>query len=73
MARDPGTAGTPSPGGGVSFGVGGWMITIITALLAVLLLRAVGVLDNPPDPPAMIGWMANLAWRSGSARGSTGR
>jgi membrane protease YdiL (CAAX protease family) len=47
---------------GVSFGVGGWIITIITALLAVLLLRAVGVLENPPDPPAMIGWMANLAW-----------
>ena len=47
---------------GVSFGVGGWIITIITALLAVLLLRAIGVLENPPDPPAMIGWMANLAW-----------
>lgn len=47
---------------GISFGVGGWVITIVTALIAVLLLRAIGVLDNPPDPPAMIGWMANLAW-----------
>ncbi len=47
---------------GVSFGVGGWLITIVTALIAVLLLRALGVLDNPPDPPAMIGWMAKLAW-----------
>jgi membrane protease YdiL (CAAX protease family) len=47
---------------GVSFGVGGWVITIISALVAVLLLRAVGALDKPPDPPAMIGWMANLAW-----------
>ena len=47
---------------GVSFGVGGWVITIITALLVALLLRAVGLMDNPPQPPAVIGWMANLAW-----------
>jgi len=47
---------------GVSFGVGGWIITILAALVATLVLRAVGLLDNPPDPPAVIGWMANLAW-----------
>ena len=47
---------------GISFGVGGWIITIATAAISVLLLRAIGLLDNPPDPPAMIGWMANLAW-----------
>lgn len=47
---------------GVSFGVGGWVITIVMALLATLLLRAIGLLDNPPDPPAVIGWMAELAW-----------
>ncbi|HYH07844.1 MAG TPA: type II CAAX endopeptidase family protein [Thermoanaerobaculia bacterium] len=45
---------------GVSVGVGGWIFTIIMALIAMLLLRATGVLDNPPEPPAMIGWMANL-------------
>ncbi|MEO8382251.1 MAG: type II CAAX endopeptidase family protein [Acidobacteriota bacterium] len=47
---------------GISFGVGGWVITIITALLVALLLRAAGLMDNPPQPPAVIGWMANLAW-----------
>jgi membrane protease YdiL (CAAX protease family) len=47
---------------GVSFGVGGWVITIVAALLATLLLRAIGLLENPPDPPAVIGWMADLAW-----------
>lgn len=47
---------------GVSFGVGGWVITILTALLVALILQGIGVLDNPPDPPAMIGWMADLAW-----------
>lgn len=49
---------------GVAVGVGGWMFTIVMALVAVLILRGVGVLDNPPEPPAMIGWMANLAlWK----------
>jgi membrane protease YdiL (CAAX protease family) len=49
---------------GMSFGVGGWVITIIMAMLVALLLRGIGLMDNPPDPPAMIGWMANLAlWK----------
>jgi membrane protease YdiL (CAAX protease family) len=45
---------------GISVGVGGWIFTIVMAFMAVILLRAAGVLDNPPEPPAMIGWMANL-------------
>jgi membrane protease YdiL (CAAX protease family) len=45
---------------GVTAGVGGWMFTILMAALATLLLRGVGLLDQPPDPPAMIGWMAAL-------------
>jgi membrane protease YdiL (CAAX protease family) len=49
---------------GVSVGVGGWMITIITAMIVGLALQASGVLDKAPEPPAMIGWMANLAlWK----------
>jgi len=49
---------------GVSFGVGGWVITILAALVLTLVLRAIGLLENPPDPPALIGWMANLAlWK----------
>ena len=47
---------------GVATGVGGWLFTILMALVVALLLKATGVLDQPPNPPAMIGWMANLAW-----------
>jgi membrane protease YdiL (CAAX protease family) len=47
---------------GVSVGVGGWIFTLGMAMLVALLLQATGVLDRPPDPPAMIGWMAALAW-----------
>ena len=45
---------------GVSVGVGGWIVTLVTAMLIALLLRGIGVLDEPPEPPAMIGWLAAL-------------
>lgn len=49
---------------GLSVGVGGWIVTIVMALLVALLLQALGAFDKPPEPPAMIGWMANLAiWK----------
>ncbi len=49
---------------GISVGVGGWAITIVMAMIIGLLLQATGALDTPPEPPAMIGWMANLAlWK----------
>ncbi|HYK01739.1 MAG TPA: type II CAAX endopeptidase family protein [Thermoanaerobaculia bacterium] len=49
---------------GTAVGVGGWMITLTAALIATLILRGVGAMDTPPEPPAMIGWMANLAlWK----------
>ena len=49
---------------GMSVGVGGWVITIVMAMLIGLLLQTTGALDQPPEPPAMIGWMANLAlWK----------
>lgn len=47
---------------GVSVGVGGWIFTILMAMLVALLLQASGVLEKAPEPPAMIGWMASLAW-----------
>jgi membrane protease YdiL (CAAX protease family) len=47
---------------GLSVGVGGWVITIAVAALVALLLQATGVLDEAPAPPAMIPWMAKLAW-----------
>ncbi|MGZ5473937.1 MAG: CPBP family intramembrane glutamic endopeptidase [Thermoanaerobaculia bacterium] len=49
---------------GISVGVGGWVITIVMAMIIGLILQATGALDTPPEPPAMIGWMANLAlWK----------
>jgi len=45
---------------GVSVGVGGWIFTLLMAMLVVLLLRGIGVISEPPEPPAMIGWMAAL-------------
>jgi membrane protease YdiL (CAAX protease family) len=47
---------------GISVGVGGWIFTILMAMLFAVLLQATGVLEKPPEPPAMIGWMAALAW-----------
>jgi membrane protease YdiL (CAAX protease family) len=49
---------------GVSVGVGGWIITLLLAALVAILLQATGVLDKPPQPPAMIGFLAGLAlWK----------
>jgi membrane protease YdiL (CAAX protease family) len=45
---------------GVSVGVGGWIITILSAMIVALSLRGIGLLQEPGDPPAMIGWMAAL-------------
>ena len=45
---------------GTSVGVGGWILTLLTAMLVALLLKATGVIGEPPEPPAMIGWMAAL-------------
>lgn len=45
---------------GTAVGVGGWMLTLATALVVALLLKAIGVIGEPPEPPAMIGWMAAL-------------
>ena len=35
--------------------VGGWMLTLLTAMGVALALQAAGFLEEPPDPPAMIG------------------
>jgi membrane protease YdiL (CAAX protease family) len=47
---------------GVSVGVGGWILTLLTAGLIALILQATGILDKAPQPPEMIGFMAGLAW-----------
>ncbi|HEY0158482.1 MAG TPA: type II CAAX endopeptidase family protein [Thermoanaerobaculia bacterium] len=49
---------------GMAVGVGGWVVTILSALLIALLLQGIGAIEGAPEPPAMIGWMANLAlWK----------
>lgn len=49
---------------GTAVGVGGWMLTLLMAMLVALTLQATGLLEEPPDPPAMIGWMAALpVWK----------
>lgn len=45
---------------GVSVGVGGWIFTLFMALVVALILKGVGLIDEAPEPPAMIGWMAAL-------------
>ncbi|HJQ35983.1 MAG TPA: CPBP family intramembrane glutamic endopeptidase [Thermoanaerobaculia bacterium] len=45
---------------GLSVGVGGWIGTIVIALVVALILRATGAITEPSDPPAAIGWMAAL-------------
>lgn len=45
---------------GVSVGVGGWIGTILIALVVALILRALGAITEPSEPPAAIGWMAAL-------------
>lgn len=51
---------------GISVGVGGWIGTILIALVVALILRAVGAITEPSEPPAAIGWMAALPiWKKG--------
>jgi membrane protease YdiL (CAAX protease family) len=45
---------------GISAGVGGWVFTIVMAMLVALILQASGAMKQAPEPPAMIGWMAAL-------------
>ena len=49
---------------GFAVGVGGWIVTLIFALLLAAILKATGLLPAPPQPPPMIAWMAALpAWK----------
>ena len=45
---------------GVAVGVGGWIFTIVMAVIVSLALRGLGLMDEPGQPPAMIGWLAAL-------------
>lgn len=45
---------------GASVGVGGWVLTILCAIVFGLILKATGLIQEPPEPPPMIAWMAAL-------------
>jgi membrane protease YdiL (CAAX protease family) len=45
---------------GFAVGVGGWIFTIIMALLLAAILSASGLMPKPGQPPPMIAWMAAL-------------
>lgn len=47
---------------GVATGVGGWVFTLVTAAVIVLILQALGLFKQAPEPPALIGYMVRLAW-----------
>ncbi len=51
---------------GFAVGLGGWIFTIMLALVVALLLQAAGLLPKAPQPSAMIAWMASLPlWKKG--------
>lgn len=45
---------------GFAVGVGGWIFTIIVAVLLAAILSATGWMPKPAQPPPMIAWMAAL-------------
>jgi membrane protease YdiL (CAAX protease family) len=45
---------------GIAVGVGGWIFTLLIALIVALLLQAGGMIEQPSGLPPMIGWMAAL-------------
>jgi len=45
---------------GFAVGVGGWIFTIIMAVLLAAILSATGMMPKPAQPPPMIAWMAAL-------------
>ena len=54
-------------GAGFAVGVGGWIATILLALMIALILSAAGVIPKNPQPSPMIGWMAALPlWKKGT-------
>ncbi len=49
---------------GCAIGVGGWIFTVLMALVVVLILNAAGVMPKNPTVPPMIGWLVSLpVWK----------
>jgi len=50
--------------GGFAIGVGGWVITIVMAVVVGAIISATGLMPKAPEPPPMIAWMAALpVWK----------
>jgi membrane protease YdiL (CAAX protease family) len=47
---------------GVAVGVGGWLLTIGSALLVAMILQATGLMPENPEPSPMVGFMAGMVW-----------
>jgi membrane protease YdiL (CAAX protease family) len=47
---------------GVAVGVGGWIITILSALGVALVLQSAGLMPEDVQPSPMIGFMAAMPW-----------
>jgi membrane protease YdiL (CAAX protease family) len=45
---------------GTAVGVGGWVITLASALLVAMILKGVGLMPENPEPSPMVGFMAGM-------------
>jgi membrane protease YdiL (CAAX protease family) len=51
---------------GCAVGLGGWVLTLIVAVVIGAILQASGVMPKNPQMPPMIGWLVSLpAWKKG--------
>jgi membrane protease YdiL (CAAX protease family) len=47
---------------GFAVGFGGWIFTIVLILLFALILKGAGLMPDKMEPPAMIAFLAHVAW-----------
>ena len=47
---------------GFAIGLGGWITTIVFAIVFLVILRAAGLVPDNIKPPALIAYMAHVAW-----------
>jgi membrane protease YdiL (CAAX protease family) len=45
---------------GIAVGVGGWVITLASALFVAMILKSTGLMPENPEPSPMIGFMAGM-------------
>jgi len=47
---------------GFAIGLGGWIVTIVIVVVVAIILSAAGLIPQKLEPPAMIAYMAKVAW-----------